>query len=204
MRRGDFADAWAINDAVLAMGGLPDDPRLPYHRRFVWDGRPFDGLHVLVRCYHGLGDTLQFARYIPALRRRVASITLEAQAELLPLLTSLPGVDRLVPFRVAAPVPPSACDLEIMEFAHALRLPPQALQPPYLSVPAHRLACARRRLGEGPRIGLCCQGGGWDSGRSVPQSAVAPAVRHPGLRLIRLQRHFLAGISMGQPGRCSR
>jgi hypothetical protein len=133
MRRGDWRAAWAVNDAVLARRATPpDDPRLPYHLRHVWDGRPFEGRDVLVRCYHGLGDTLQFLRYLASLRARAASVTLEAQPALLPLL----GDYQPVPFDVAAPSPPSACDIEIMELAHALRLPPDAVPPPYLSPPA--------------------------------------------------------------------
>src|SRR5690349_12991706 len=53
MRRGDFPAAWKISDRVLAARdpGQRDDPRLPYHLRWVWDGRAFQGRHVLVRCY---------------------------------------------------------------------------------------------------------------------------------------------------------
>lgn len=167
MRRGDFAAAWAINDAVLASRdpATRDEPGLPYHQRWVWDGRPFAGRHVLVRCYHGLGDTLQFARYLPALQRVATSLTVEVQPELLPLLRSLPGPDRWVAFDPAAPLPPMECDLEIMELAHALRLPPAAITPPYVFVaPAF---CPPRT------IGLCWQAGGWDADRSLPFEMLA-------------------------------
>ena len=130
---------WLLNDRVLANRdpAARDDPRLPYHRRWVWDGRQFAGRHVLVRCYHGLGDTVQFARYLPALRRVAASLTVETQPELLALLATVAGPDRLIPFAVAAPAEPFECDIEIMELAHALRLPPGAALPPYIhAVPA--------------------------------------------------------------------
>ena len=60
MRAGDFPAAWAISRTVrdAADPRSCDDPALPYHRRWVWDGTPVDGREVLVRCYHGLGDTL--------------------------------------------------------------------------------------------------------------------------------------------------
>ena len=111
MHRGDYAAAFRINEAVLAARDplCRDDPRLPYHLRWVWDGRPFEGRNVLVRCYHGLGDTLQFARYLPILRQRVSSLTVEAPVSLIPLLASLPGIDRLVPFVAHAPAQPSEC-----------------------------------------------------------------------------------------------
>ena len=71
MRRGDFAAAWAINDADLAArraAGLPPAWHLPRHLQPVWDGSPVGGRRVLVRCYHGLGDTVQFVRFAGPLR----------------------------------------------------------------------------------------------------------------------------------------
>ena len=117
MRAGDFAGAWALSELVLAARdpATRDDSTRPYHQRWVWDGRPFDGEDVLVRCYHGLGDTIQFARHLPTLARRARSLTVEAQPRFCPLLASIEGIDRLHPFDVARPLPPSECDLEITE-----------------------------------------------------------------------------------------
>ncbi len=175
MRRGDHEAAWAISDHVLAARNPAqrDDPTQPYHRRWVWNGRPTEGRHVLVRCYHGLGDTLQFARFLPALAARAASVTVEVQPELLPLLATLPATLRLIPFRQHDPAEPAECDLEIMELAHALRLPLEAAPPPYLrATPTPAPAGA---------IGLCWRAGGWDPGRSIPEPLLAPllAVQRP-------------------------
>jgi hypothetical protein len=168
MRAGDYAAAWTINDKVLA-GRDPaerDDPKLPYHLRWVWDGRPFLGRHVLIRCYHGLGDTLQFARYLPKLRPFVASLTVEVQPALLPLLAGIPGLDRLIPFRPDAPAPASECDIEIMELAHALQLPPAEAPPTWLRVtPANAVTGG---------TGLCWQAGDWDRERSLTAAIAAP------------------------------
>jgi hypothetical protein len=205
MRRGDFRAAWAINDAVLKHARRPDDPELPYHLRFVWDGRPFEGRNVLVRCYHGLGDTLQFLCYLPALRCRTASLAMEAQPELLPLLNGFPGVDRLIPFRVEAPAAPSDCDLEIMELPHALRLQPPTGWP-YLSACPKRVIGLRRRLGMSGEmaeriLGVCCQAGDWDPERSIPPAKLKTALSGiPGLRLIRLQRSPCPELPWTNPG----
>lgn len=187
VRRGDFARAWRINDLVLARRrAVPDDLRLPYHLRFVWDGRPFDDRAVLVRCYHGLGDTLQFARFLPELRRRARHVTLEAQPELVPLLRGFPGVDRLIPFDVDAPLPPGECSFEIMELAHALRLAPWDVgAPPYLAAPDETVI-VRRWVGDGMTIGLCCRGGAWDQERWVPEQAMARALPEEA-RIVQLQ-----------------
>src|SRR5205823_5264560 len=68
----------------------------PRHMRPVWDGAPMSDAGVLVRCYHGLGDTIQFSRYLPILADH-AAVRVEAQPELIPLLAQIPGIDRLYP-----------------------------------------------------------------------------------------------------------
>lgn len=182
MRAGDFPAAWAVSDQVLAARdpATRDDPSLPYHLRWVWDGRDPAGQDVLVRCYHGLGDTLQFCRFLAPLRQRAARVTLEAQAELIPLLHDLPGPDRIVPFRTDSPLPPSACDLEIMELPHALRAQPSPA--PYLH------AAPSPRPAPGLLVGVCWQAGAWDPGRSMALHHLAPLARVPGVRLVSLQR----------------
>ena len=88
-----FRVDWPDDGAeVLAVIPTRDRAADPYHHRWVWDGTPPDGQDVLVRCYHGLGDTLQFARFLPALAARARSVTLECQPELLPLLRPLARV----------------------------------------------------------------------------------------------------------------
>jgi hypothetical protein len=166
-RRGDHALAWSLCEQALAERdpATRDDPRLPYHLRWVWDGTPVDGRDVLVRCYHGLGDTIQFARYLPLLHNRAASVTVEIQPRLIALFTGFPGIDRLVPFDVARPLPPAECDLEIMELGFALRAAPGSLPPPYLHA-------APAELPSGT-VGLCCLAGDWDPERAIPPRLLA-------------------------------
>jgi hypothetical protein len=167
IRAGDHPQAWALceQQARLRDPGERDDPRLPYHLRWVWDLTELDGRDVLVRCYHGLGDTIQFLRFLPELRRRAASVTLEIQPQLISLLP--PGLaDGVVPFDPARPLKPAQVDIEIMELSFALRLAPAACPPPYL-------ASTRAGLPQGT-IGLCCMSGDWDAERSIPPEALAP------------------------------
>jgi len=194
MRAGDFAAAWRASDASLAARdpATRDDPRLPYHLRWVWDGRPFDECHVLVRCYHGLGDTLQFARFLPELRRRARRVTLECQPALAALLAAM--ADAVVPFRPDAPMPPAECDIEIMELAHALRISQATLAAPF-----PYLTASARRTFPHPAIGLCWQAGDWDSRRSVPLPLLAAALDAPGRRFVSLQRGAGA-VAAGRPG----
>lgn len=178
VRRGDYALAWKLSEDILAARdrGTRDDPSTPYHLRWVWDGRSFEGRHVLVRCYHGLGDTIQFARYLAILRQSAASVTIEVQPRLACLFERFPGVDRIVAFDPDNPSAQSDCDIEIMELAFALRAPPSSVPPPYLqSEPAS--------LPKG-MVGLCGRAGAWDSDRSIPEERLLPlAERWPCLTL---------------------
>jgi len=186
MRDGAFARAWALSDAVLAARdpATRDDPTQPYHLRWVWDGRSWFGREVLVRCYHGLGDTLNFVRLLPLLRRDAAAVTLELQPELAGLLRRTPGADRVVPFDTANPLPPSECDIEIMELPHALRLDRDAIP----SAPA-------RVVPSQDTIGLCWQAGDWDNARSIVAAELIEACAVGGARLFSLQRGLAAAAT---------
>lgn len=176
MRAEDHARAWAVSEAVLA-GKDPatrDDPARPYHQRWVWDGRPFDGMDVLVRCYHGLGDTIQFARHLPTLGRRAASVTVEVQPSLTGLLE---GMGELIPFDPARPLKPRTCDLEITELPFALRERPAEVMVPYLRAEPAPLPSGT--------IGLCHAAGDWDAGRSLDPALFAPVIqRRPAVTLV--------------------
>ncbi len=167
MRREDYAGAWALSARALAARdpATRDDPSLPYHLRWVWDGRAFDGRDVLVRCYHGLGDTIQYARFLPALAARAARVTVEAQPSLCDLLATIDAPLTIVPFDQARPLKPAACDIGITELPFALKARPEQTRFPYLrSAPA--------ALPRGT-IGLCHQGGDWDPARSLEPQALA-------------------------------
>ena len=58
---------------------------------------------MLVRCYHGLGDTIQFIRYAPMLKAVAREVILWAQPELLELLRTVDGIDRLLPLHDGSP-----------------------------------------------------------------------------------------------------
>lgn len=171
MRAGEYERAWALAaEALVARDPATcNDPRQPYHKRWVWDGQPFDGKHVLVRCYRGLGDTLQFARYLPLVAERAASVSLEVQPRLIPLLEGTPGLSRVIPFDPASLAPPSECDLEITELDFALRIPPTAVPAPYLR--------ARGAVLPAGTVALCYGAGEWDPERSIPPQLLAPLCR---------------------------
>ena len=54
------------------------------------------GKTILLQAEQGLGDTIQFIRYAPLVKRRGGTVILECQPALLRLLQSCAGVDRLL------------------------------------------------------------------------------------------------------------
>src|SRR4051812_3985327 len=94
MQGGDWLEAWRQTDRIeiprrqaQAAAGFVRQPH-----QLVWDGTPFDGRSVLVRCLHGLGDTLQFIRFVPSICRAAREVHLLVQPQLLTLLRGAPGL----------------------------------------------------------------------------------------------------------------
>lgn len=169
MRGGDFGSAWCIADRVLEEHRYAEAPwHLPRHQQWLWDGQPLSDKRVLVRCYHGLGDTLQFARFVPALSEIAAQVVLWAQPTLVEVLRSLDCAVTVEPLRDAPPDISHDADVEIMELAHVLRVTPSELgeSVPYLHVPPDPRPTPR--FG----VGVVLQAGDWDTRRSMPRAAL--------------------------------
>jgi hypothetical protein len=145
----------------------------------------------VVRCYHGLGDSIQFIRFVPRVAEIARSVTVEAQAELIPLLRSMPEISTLVP--LGEQMPAYDVDIEAMEIPHALRvtLPTLPATVPYLAVPRDARGHARRKLGEIPgdlKAGVVWEAGQWRPERSAPLPLFARLAEIPGIALVNLQR----------------
>jgi hypothetical protein len=191
MRRGNWEAAWRISDRVAQerRGLEPRDPVtgqwLPRHLQWVWNGTPLNGRRVLVRCYHGMGDTIQFARFIPAVKRCATHVTLWGQSQLLPLLETLEGIDTLLALDEGCCEAQQEVDIEIMELPYALRATLQTLPntTPYIHVDLNQF-----RRAASPRVGLVWQSGGWDGSRSVAPELMRELLRVPGIEFRILQR----------------
>jgi hypothetical protein len=125
---------------------------------------------VLVRCYHGLGDTIQFLRFMPALRAIARSVTVWCQTELLPLVERTEGVDLAIPLHDGAPCVEFDSDIEIMEVPHAIRAGRDTIEmrAPYLTLPASAASAQPLEDRHGLAVGLVWEVGAWDKRRAVP------------------------------------
>ncbi|MGH7927017.1 MAG: hypothetical protein ACREQV_04405, partial [Candidatus Binatia bacterium] len=180
MRRGDFAVAWHLSDAVLRARGALSCDHLPRHLQWIWDGRSLEQKRVLIRCYHGLGDTVQFIRYAPLVKAVAHEVTVLVQAELVPLLGTVEGVDRLLPLETLEDALTYDVDVEIMELAHVFRSTLETIPAkiPYIHSPK-----AARPARDKLAVGIVWAGGNWDGRRSIPVSLLAPLAHLPEIEL---------------------
>jgi hypothetical protein len=186
MRRGDFAAAWRICDRVLREHASVPCSHLPRHQQWVWNGTPLHGKRVLIRCYHGLGDTVQFIRFAPLVREHAREVIVWAQPELIPLLRTMRGNDRLLPLHDGTPEVDYDVDVESMELAHVLRTTLATLPAtvPYLHSPRAERTLDPDLL----HVGLVWSVGNWDRQRSLSISALKPLLETPRVCLHVLQR----------------
>lgn len=187
MRAGDFARAWAISDRDLVQIAHPPKHTGPRHLQRIWRGEDLRDRHVLVRCYHGLGDTIQFLRFMRPLRAIARSVTLWCQAELLSLAAQVAGVDRVISLHDGAPEVDFEVDIEIMEVPHAIRARRDQVEirVPYLALPP--AAVPPLRGVQGLALGLVWKVGDWDKRREV-SAALLRSLAISGVTLYSLQR----------------
>lgn len=62
----------------------------------LWGGEPLAGKRILLHADRGYGDTVQYARFLAALKAQGAYVVVECRRALHPLLRGVDGHDRLV------------------------------------------------------------------------------------------------------------
>lgn len=189
MRRGDWEAAWQATDrlelprreAQRGPGFIPG----PEHLR--WDGTPLAGRRVLVRCLHGLGDTLQYLRFLPLVQRQAGELHFLVQPQLLEVLRGAPGLGSVSDAWTDDPPPAHDVEIEVMELAYALRLTLATLPAPYAQLRLPAPAVQLPRDG-GLRVGLLWAASDWDPSRSLTLEWLAPLFRVPRVRFYSLQQ----------------
>jgi hypothetical protein len=185
MRCGRWEQAWAVSDGLLPARARTPCTHLPRHLQYVWTGAELRDRRVLVRCYHGLGDTLQFVRYMPMLRALASEVILWVQPSLIPLLRGMAGIDRLLALHDGTPEVEFDVDIEIMELPHAFRTTVATVpgRSPYLAAEPMRFPQPFRR----PAVGIVWKAGDWDGRRSIPFRLMLPFAALRGVSVFILQ-----------------
>lgn len=127
----------------------------------AWRGeQPLAGKRILLYCEQGLGDTLQFVRYVRQVGALGAHVILVVQPPLLELMKTLDGGGQLV--ADGSPLPPFDyhCPLLSLPLAFATRLETIPASPRYLAAEPAKVEAWQQLLGarRGLRVGLAWSG----------------------------------------------
>jgi len=91
---GNFEKGWEEYEWRLKLKS-----NIEHTRSFTqpqWDGRPLDGKTILIHAEQGLGDTIQFIRYIPMLAKAGGDIVVECDAKLSHLFSGYEDITRFI------------------------------------------------------------------------------------------------------------
>jgi tetratricopeptide (TPR) repeat protein len=192
---GDFRRGFAEYEWRWRRTGMPAQGR----GRPLWLGEyPLGGRTILLHAEQGLGDTIQFARYVPLLARTGAKIVLEVQPQLKALLGQTEGVGAVV--ARGEPLPSFDVHCPLGSLPLVLRTEPATIpaEIPYLQADDARIAKWRPRLEAlgRPRIAVAWSGNVQhvnDRNRSIPLPALAPLWSVGSVRFLAVQRDLRSG-----------
>jgi len=178
---GDYANGFVAYEWRFSRPASP----LKQVGKPLWDGSALPPTRTLfLHAEQGVGDMLQFARFLPTVERRAPNIVLEVQASLVPLL--LANFPRLRVVARGGPPPPCDVHLPVMSLARVLGVTLENLprDVPYLVPPPDRAAAWRARVADTGRrrIGLVWAGNtkhNDDRYRSIAFAALAPLFELP-------------------------
>ena len=201
---------WNLSLALLAAGRLAEGfleyewrwqyDGFPSKRRGfkqpMWDGRPCPGRTLLIHTEQGIGDVLQFMRFLPSIVKRTggARIVFECHKPLIRLFKGLVGIDRLIERLGPEPLPDFDLHLPQMSAAHVLgvaTLDDLPRQVPFIPVPDGSAFPLPEAQFDRLNVGLVWAGNPQFSGdrtRSTRFETVLPLLKVPGCRIFCLQK----------------
>lgn len=158
----------------------------------LWDGTPQTNKKLLIQAEQGLGDTIQFVRYLPLVRERCPQTIVQIQPALMPLFEQS-GIGGLV--AQTEPLPPIDLQLPLasLPWIFGTTLETIPLDVPYLQASARLVDEWREKLAQysGLKVGIAWQGSRTYRGdryRSIPLACFAPLGKVPGISLLSLQK----------------
>jgi tetratricopeptide (TPR) repeat protein len=194
---GDLRRGFAAYEWRWKRSGMTDTRRA--YRGKLWLGEyPLARKTILLAAEQGLGDTIQFVRYVPQLARAGATVILEVQPELKPLLADFPGVAAVYARGETLPAYDVYCPLGSLPLALGTDENNIPAEIPYLQADAARLDRWRPQLSAlpGKRVAIAWAGHARhvnDRNRSLALAAFAPLLATPGLSFVSIQRELRGG-----------
>ena len=167
----------------------------------LWTGaEDIKGKTVFLYAEQGLGDTIQFYRFVAPLLARGANVILSAHDALLRLLESANPKVTLISATALPPAFDFHIPLTSLPLALGIKVATIPADLPYLAAEPPRVAHWREKIGtKGFKIGISWQGARiGDASRAMPLAVFEGLSRMKGVRLISLQKGF--GSEQSLPG----
>ncbi len=190
LRMGDYQGGFADYEGRWE-SPLFTTPRQEYGVE-RWHGEPLHGKSLLIHTEQGLGDTLQFARFISHAKTAGAGrVVLECEDSMVRLLAGVAGIDEIV--RRGQVIPTTDLHAPLMSLAHfaGAMLATVSQNVPYLGIAHVRRYLPARRFGVRLRIGIvweASRSGGSFRAKSLPLEEFAPLAARADVELISLQK----------------
>jgi tetratricopeptide (TPR) repeat protein len=164
------------------------------HGRFSqprWAGENLEGRTILIYAEQGLGDAIQYVRYLPRVVAAGGKVVLAVHPPLRRLFAELPDVTLVGLDTVPLPPFDMHCPLLSLPLIFGTTLDNIPAPVPYLHADPEAVARWRARIGgEGRRVGIVWAGNPTQTGdrfRSPRLQAVLPLFDVPGVRFVGLQ-----------------
>ena len=185
--QGDLSAGWSEYESRWKVG-VGDDRKLVQRQ---WKGEPLNGERILLYAEQGLGDTLQFARYVPLVAARGGEVVLEVQPQVHNLLAGTDGVSHVISRGDMLPEFSWRCPLLSLPLAFGTELDTIPASAPYIHPDPVRVKAWQERFqGNARRIGLAWAGNPShprDRLRSIPLELLVPLMSVPGTTFYSLQ-----------------
>ena len=194
---GDLEHGWEEYEWRWQSSDFPS-PRRDFAQP-AWTGEPLDGRTILIHAEQGLGDTIQFARYLLLVAQRGGRVVFECPADLVRLLQGIDGLAEIVP--QSGPLPAFDVQAPLLSLPHIFETRPDSI--PAAGLKLNLAARYVERLRDCPRplVGLIWAGSPHnkiDRRRSMGLRDMAPLTRLTGLTFVALQKGA-AGQQAAEP-----
>ena len=198
LSQGNYADGWQNYEHRWHRENAPKKPF--NHIPALINLDDLTNKNILVWSEQGLGDSLQFCRYIPRLIEMGAIITVATQPQLIEILKTLKGVRGVISIEDK---PPVECDAQVsmlsLPFLFSQALIPTPSSIPYLSANPNKTREWHERLKSlaGLKVGLVWNGGFrakqpelWaiNARRNIPLTSIAKLKDIAGIQFFSLQK----------------
>jgi tetratricopeptide (TPR) repeat protein len=200
---GNFREGWEQYEWRWKLSEFPFRGR--DFGRPLWNGENIEGKTILLHAEQGLGDAIQFVRYLPMVAERGAKIILQCHAELHRVFRGIAGGIPMVAFGEDPGEFDLQCPLLSLPRAFGTEVGTIPGSVPYLSAEAELVEQWRRRLGENDgklKVGLVWAGNPkyrTDRTRSLRLADLAPLAAIERIKFYSLQKGLAAEQTKNPP-----